>query len=865
MQNFNQAHAIEALKAIFRPGDVFEIRALDATTRGYNRPHTVSGYFDYGHIAMAVGTIVKEITSAHGIYYTPNPVEPALLARAANRLRDMGQKDPSTADKDIPRRRWLLIDCDAVRPSGISSSDEEHQAAREKAIEIRDGLASMGFPQPIEIDSGNGAQLMYSIDLPGGLDNEICEKILAQLQSCNTPQVNVDKSVFNASRIWRMPGSMNCKGDNIPGRLHRQAQIIAMPQELTTVPIELLKDLAGITEQQQPSKPIDLTEYQNRPKGTGAKLDGVNYAAIQDDAEEQFNLDEWIARHCPDIQGPEEWHGGRKWIFPICPFNPDHTNRSAVITEQANGAIGFTCHHNSCQGNDWKKLRELLDSDYVERQRERESAAIEAVRPIQPVSHQPSAEQVAENKARPVIEAIDDSDIGEPEQEQEEEIQEEPAPWRSVTNDDICGVIDGTLLGEMAGLYASITKPNLPLEAALLKAIVTAGCALSGPGAPDTDQISLLPPIGALRARLRINTAGGQVCNVYALLAANSASGKDIGNLLDTITEAKQWSLGTSGSAEGIAEALIKKPNGLISISEFMNWLDEKHWQYKATSFLTEAFSKGFFRHNFSSRGGKNGTSECDYCYPNIIANIQPEVFERIVKMQDISSGFMGRFIFARMPVFFGDPARVDINRILTRFGELLPVFERKKGVVDVPEDYGAELSAMFRQYSPEKLHPSWRRLVNEYLPRFAVMLSMDYQAHTQGEAVILREQNWTGAKKMVQWFFGQAETLLAQVEDETLTAKIQEKLIRRFVQIIAKYDRGKGVSLRQLSQHASHTGTTAEQRYNLMLEVIERGIIQAVDSKGTAIPIQGMKYDAFNKDGRGIKFKVKRIPPGLL
>ncbi len=63
--------AIQALQAIFRPGDVFEIRALDATTRGYNRPHTVSGYFDYEHIAMAVGTINKEITAAHGIYYTP--------------------------------------------------------------------------------------------------------------------------------------------------------------------------------------------------------------------------------------------------------------------------------------------------------------------------------------------------------------------------------------------------------------------------------------------------------------------------------------------------------------------------------------------------------------------------------------------------------------------------------------------------------------------------------------------------------------------------------------------------------------------------------------------------------------------------
>ena len=102
---FDQRHATEALQAVFRPGDVFEIRALDATTIGYSRPHTVSGYFDYSHIAMAIGTIAKQLTSARGIYYTPNPVSQALLARAANRLRDMGAREPSTADKDILKRR----------------------------------------------------------------------------------------------------------------------------------------------------------------------------------------------------------------------------------------------------------------------------------------------------------------------------------------------------------------------------------------------------------------------------------------------------------------------------------------------------------------------------------------------------------------------------------------------------------------------------------------------------------------------------------------------------------------------------------------------------------------------------------------
>ena len=66
-----------------------------------------------------------------------------------------------------------------------------------------------------------------------------------------------------------------------------------------------------------------------------------------------------------------------------------------------------------------------------------------------------------------------------PEDDPDLDVPEEPAPWRDVTTDDIQGVIDGTFLGEMAQLYAGVTVPTLPLEAALLKAIVTAGCALS--------------------------------------------------------------------------------------------------------------------------------------------------------------------------------------------------------------------------------------------------------------------------------------------------------------------------------------------------------------------------------------------------
>jgi hypothetical protein len=57
------------------------------------------------------------------------------------------------------------------------------------------------------------------------------------------------------------------------------------------------------------------------------------------------------------------WKDGRKWVFDVCPFNPDHSNKSAVITEQSNGAIGFKCHHNGCANHDWKALREMLEPE----------------------------------------------------------------------------------------------------------------------------------------------------------------------------------------------------------------------------------------------------------------------------------------------------------------------------------------------------------------------------------------------------------------------------------------------------------------------------------------------------------------------
>ena len=79
----------------------------------------LSGYFDdLDKLALAAANI-----SGRGpaVYVTLNPVNPDLLARAANRIKSYARQ--TTTDGDVIAMRWLTIDFDAVRPSGISSTN----------------------------------------------------------------------------------------------------------------------------------------------------------------------------------------------------------------------------------------------------------------------------------------------------------------------------------------------------------------------------------------------------------------------------------------------------------------------------------------------------------------------------------------------------------------------------------------------------------------------------------------------------------------------------------------------------------------------------------------------------------------------
>ena len=176
-----QIAAIErALGILAEPGQVVEVRILNIDGR---RNRVDSGYFD--DFATLAKAIPAYNARAEGIYITLNPVNPDLLARAANRIK--AWSNLTTADSDIVRRRWLPIDIDPVRPSGISSTKAEHAAAHARAQGIQEWLSDLGWPTPLYADSGNGAHLLYRIDLPNDSASD-CARAALSAGACRQAQ-----------------------------------------------------------------------------------------------------------------------------------------------------------------------------------------------------------------------------------------------------------------------------------------------------------------------------------------------------------------------------------------------------------------------------------------------------------------------------------------------------------------------------------------------------------------------------------------------------------------------------------------------------------------------------------------------------
>ncbi|MHB1256098.1 MAG: hypothetical protein ACYCXI_07745 [Dethiobacteraceae bacterium] len=319
-----------ALAVLHDQGDTFEIRILN-TRRG-----TVSGWFND---PVKAANAAAQWDGKKNVYITMNPCDPALLARAENRLQEYAKQ--TTSDANITRRRWMLIDIDPQRPAGISATDAEKTAARETAENVRAHLTGRGWTEPVFADSGNGYHILYRIDLPNDTASRDIIKACLEVLSLrfDSESVTVDTSVHNAARIIKTYGTLSCKGDSTADRPHRRSGLLEIPSTVEPVTVDLLHSLAA--ELPKPERPA-LT----LASGTGAR----------------FDLQAFIEKAGMVVRQTKTWQGGMMYVLQECPFDAGHDKDSCII-ESASGALAFKCLHNSCSHNNWRELRLKFEPD----------------------------------------------------------------------------------------------------------------------------------------------------------------------------------------------------------------------------------------------------------------------------------------------------------------------------------------------------------------------------------------------------------------------------------------------------------------------------------------------------------------------
>jgi len=708
----------EAINLIVGPGRVTELRALEAKTADDRYPHTVSGYFDDpDKLASAVGNIV----SAKGVYFIPNEINPALLARAKNRLR-RAPKGASTQDSDILRRRWLLIDADALRPSGISATDAEHEAAIDRTRAVYRHLKAQGWPDPVAADSGNGAHLLYRIDLPAEAGGLVQRCLTALAQRFDDGAVHIDQTVFNPARIWKLYGTMACKGDDTPDRPHRMARILSHPDTMTVVPVEKLEALAAEARQAEPVRPAGPRTP--RP-------------AIAGDLR-PFDVEAFIARHRLDATGPEHWNGkqgpGRRWVLNTDPMGGGHDDGSCFIIEHASGAISAGCHHDSATW-DWHDLRAKYEPKAAMAKTGARHPLPKAIPPMEPYRPFP-------------LECI-------------------PEPVRSFVKQAAAAMccdesyIALPFLAAAAAAVGNCLRIELKkgwTEPCILWCVVVAE---SGTLKSPALELALRPVRHRQRLAMKEHSAAMETYEAdlvqYEIdLAASRKAKGTIDRPLKPQPPVCWRNITEDTTVEALAMLLVSNWRGLlVGKDEWAGWL-RSFGQYKQGRGGDEA-------HWLNMHGGRpmivdrksTGTIFVSHAAVSICGGIQPGPLARALRPEFHENGLLARVLFAYPPIKRKRWTEVEIEPAMEK--TISELFEKLYSLEPIPDDNGDPQPGILRLSAEAKTR--WIRFFNAHA---------DEQIHLSGDeaaawsklegyaarlAMVIHCLRWTAGDSMLAHF----------------------------------------------------------------------------------------------------------------
>lgn len=358
--NFDADELRQAWDLLVTPGDIIEIRVLDGMDRTGGRKLTWSGYFDNAGDVLEALKVLRG--GWHGVYMTINPVDPLLFHKRANRIQP-AEKGDLTNDLQIIRRRWIPLDFDPIvwgtseRIFKIASTDAEKAHTVERALLVAGELVACGWPEPILGDSGNGTHLLVRVDL--GRDAASVEafiKLLAKKYGDDpgngkdrpwnrAATVDVDTTVYNPARIWKLYGTIACKGAGVGDRPHRMARVVSVPPggaELLDVN-ELDAWIAAATPvPAAPDKP-----QARQPSPSSNTTVGPHSPAVPFDALA-------IVRAAGLVPGEGRTRSDGATFHELEECMCDRRETGAFVSIATSGAVGIACQHASCE---WSKSK----------------------------------------------------------------------------------------------------------------------------------------------------------------------------------------------------------------------------------------------------------------------------------------------------------------------------------------------------------------------------------------------------------------------------------------------------------------------------------------------------------------------------
>ena len=372
--NFDRGYILRVLEFLghLEAGGVTEIRIFPKERHiGINGRRqyvgkVVSGYYnDYKKLARDI----EPLDGKASIYITLNPCKPELLTRSPNRLRFNAKV--ATSDDNILCDLWLPIDTDPIRPTGISSTDAELRAALAKRDEVAEFLSK--WTHTLKGMSGNGGHGL--IRLPGYPNDQRTRQTKQRLlhflsdrfsdwetdsngkfilddrgrKILSQKGVSVDNTVFNISRIWKLYGTLACKGATTPHRSHRRSYL----DILDVKPVDLYAYLDEIIPMAGRPKPNLSPELSVQKRiATRPEEGSMNDFPLLDVA--SF-LNAWGGDWRTKDKGNVAWYQ-----FRICPIHRDYDSDQweCGICQFSSGKMGAKCMHDPAYG--WQDFKAAL-------------------------------------------------------------------------------------------------------------------------------------------------------------------------------------------------------------------------------------------------------------------------------------------------------------------------------------------------------------------------------------------------------------------------------------------------------------------------------------------------------------------------